>query len=733
MKKVLSIILAAAMLTAMVPAMLVGVSAEAATASAVSPTAAATSIGNTFPTFSGKTYEVVNVNEVIDAGRNWVSLQNNTNPHKVTWKEVWDTDFDNKNWTTADTGSQNDNNASAQYLRKADGYTLDISTTGKMEHAAKLDGVVIKTYGQDRLASPKIELSKDNVNWDVAVQTPEGFMLGEDYKASTNYVYFEFPAEFKSEEYKYVRLTLDLAKEWYVYQVYEVVLLSPLEFTANQYMSNVVPKSDDVYSVVDVNEVISSTVNHNSSSEKVNWKEIWDTDFDDKDWKIADTGSANDEYASAYKIKADGPDGLNISTVGKMERTAHLRGISIKTNTSRIGAPVIELSKDNVNWDVAINTSKSITTGLSGNGYVYFEFPAEIQNEEYEYVKISMRDVQAGSTYQIFEAVLFGRAAVTTTELPKGMDDIPVLPYSSTSNKSSYVSDREVQWNEIWDTSVDGKELAIADTGSSADNMASAKLVAGGTDGLKIETVGIMETVSSVEAVVIYTYQARFNGVTISLSKDNITYDEVIYLDTSWHNASSGYPYLYCEIPEKYASNEYKYVKMSIDGAANTVYQLYECILYTESETFEEGVTNMYAGVQAKSYTHDEKGDCYAVRFVQTVDESVLTDYVKAGFEIMADYGEGTKNCSRNTNVVYTAIVAAGQTIAAQDLKRATDTYTHEYVVALSVIDIQKSVYDDVIFTVKPYIEDAQGVRTYTGEYTVIFNDGVNMSIKGAN
>ena len=731
MKKVLSIILAAAMLTAMVPAMLVGVSAEAATASAVSPTAAATSIGNTFPTFSGKTYEVVNVNEVIDAGRNWVAHSTaNPNGSEITWKEVWDTDFDNKTWTMADTGSSNDAYASTYVLKNKEGYSLTISTTGKMERAAKLDGVVIHTYSDDRAAAPQIELSKDNVNWDVAVQTNDIVHTGQSKDA---YIYFEFPTEYKSEEYQYVRLTLNNTQENLIYQIYEVVLLSPLEFTANQYMSNVVPKSDDVYSVVDVNEFISSTVNHNTSSEKVNWKEIWDTDFDDKDWKIADTGSANDEYASAYKIKADGPDGLNISTVGKMERTAHLRGISIKTNTSRIGAPVIELSKDNVNWDVAINTSKSITTGLSGNGYVYFEFPAEIQNEEYEYVKISIRDVAAGNTYQIFEAVLFGRAAVTTTELPKGMDDIPVLPYSSTSNKSSFVPDREVQWNEIWDTSVDGKELAIADTGSSADNMASARLVAGGTDGLKIETVGIMETVSSVEAVVIYTYQARFNGVTISLSKDNITYDEVIYLDTSWHNASSGYPYLYCEIPEKYASNEYKYVKMSIDGAANTVYQLYECILYTESETFEEGVTNMYAGVQAKSYTHDEKGDCYAVRFVQTVDESVLTDYVKAGFEITADYDEGTKNCSRNTNVVYTAIVAAGQTIAAQDLKRATDTYTHEYVVALSVIDIQKSVYDDVIFTVKPYIEDAQGVRTYTGEYTVIFNDGVNMSIKGAN
>ena len=732
MKKVLSIILAAAMLTAMVPAMLVGVSAEAATASAVSPTAAATSIGNTFPTFSGKTYEVVNVNEVIDAGRNWVAHSTaNPNGSEITWKEVWDTDFDNKTWTMADTGSSNDAYASTYVLKNKEGYSLTISTTGKMERAAKLDGVVIHTYSDDRAAAPQIELSKDNVNWDVAVQTNDIVHTGQSKDA---YIYFEFPTEYKSEEYQYVRLTLNNTQENLIYQIYEVVLLSSVEFTIG------IPSSfKHVSEIVDVNEIVSSTVNHNSSSQNIKWGEVWDTAYDDKTWGTGDTESANDEYASAWQIKNTGADGLNISTVGKMEKAAKLDAVAIKTFANRIGAPKIELSKDNVNWDVAINVIAAMNTGLASDatGYLYFELPESYLNKEYEYVRFSINGVTAGQTYQVYEIVLYSRVATSTGGLPTDLEDIPTLPYSSTSNKSSYIADREVQWNEVWDTDADSKDLKIADTESSADNQASARLQTGGTDGLKIETVGVMETVSSVKAIVIQTYQTRFNGVTISLSKDNVNYDTVIQLSSANYTGYSdyaNYPYLYCEIPEKYASNEYKYVRMSIDGVASTIYQILQIAVYTESETVAEGVTNMYAGVQAKSYTHDEKGDCYAVRFVQTVDESVLTDYVKAGFEITADCGNSViKDCSKSTTTVYTAVIAAGETKYAADLKKATDTYTHEYLVALSVIDIQKSVYDDVIFTVKPYIEDAQGSRTYTGEYTVIFNDGVNMSIKGAN
>jgi len=754
MKKVLSIILAAAMLMAMVPAMLVGVSAEAATASAVSPTAEATSIGNTFPTFSGKNYEAVNVNEVIDAGRNWVAqAQSNPNGCEITWKEVWDTDFDNKNWTMADTGSSNDSYASAYVLKNKEGYSLTVSTTGKMERAAKLDGVVIHSYKETRAAAPQIELSKDNVNWDVAVQTAEVVNTGLSADA---YIYFEFPAEYKSEEYQYVRLTLNNTVENEIYQIYEVVLLSNTAFTSGT--SIPFPTDDDVYGVVDVNDVISSTKNKNVDGEILNWNEIWDTAYDDKEWNRDENGitdgttSANNSYASMWKIQKDGPDGLNISTTGKMERTARLRGIAIKTHRNdstgdRIGAPIVELSKDNVNWDVAVNVVKSITTSYSGDWYAYFEFPEEYQNEEYEYVKISIRDVKENGVYQIYEAVLLGHVATTVladgkgvnsaTALPQGsnLTNIPVLPYSSTSNKSSYVSDREIEWNEVWDTDVDQKELYKKDTLSSGDDFASARLLTGGTNGLEIETVGIMETVSSVKAIMIQTGEHRAWGISISLSKDNVNYDEVIFLDKTYYNTTgSKYPYLYCEIPEKYADNEYKYVRMSIDGAASSVYEILQIIVYTESETFEEGVTNVYAGVQSKTYAHDTKGDCYAVRFVQTVDESVLTDYVKAGFEISADYGAATpKDCSKETNYVYTSIIAAGETLDAASLKRDTGTYTHEYIVALSVIDIQKDVYDDVIFTVKPYIEDAEGVRTYAGEYTVIFDDGVNMSVyKGA-
>ena len=139
---------------------------------------------------------------------------------------------------------------------------------------------------------------------------------------------------------------------------------------------------------------------------------------------------------------------------------------------------------------------------------------------------------------------------------------------------------------------------------------------------------------------------------------------------------------------------------------------------------------NAYVGVQSKTYTHETKGDCYAVRFLQTIDESVLTSCTSAGFEITADYGaETVKDCSKDTNTVYTSVIAAGETIKAADLKKSTDTYTHEYIVALSVIDIAVDTYDNIMFTVKPYVVKTTGEKVYAGEYTVIYNDGVNMSV----
>ena len=490
-----------------------------------------------------------------------------------------------------------------------------------------------------------------------------------------------------------------------------------------------------VFDYVDVNEVVSSTSNYSAYvAREVQWGEIWDTACDDKEWDETFTNSSHGHQSSA-KLTADGTDGLLIKTVGKMEKASTLTGVVIQTWQSRLGAPKIRLSTDNETWDVAVEATSNVSTGQSGVAYVYFEFPDEYKNKEYEYVEFSIEGV-ANSVYQIVEVILLredSRVSVTRQSgsepvgLPTNLEDIPVLPYSSTSHTSAWVAGRDVQFNEVWDTIVDDKDIKIADTNSSHDYQASVNLANAGN----IEIVGVMEKVSTVKKIYLQTYMARFN-VTISLSKDNVTYDEVISFEKKNLNNPNGWTWamVAIDVPEEYANTEYKYVKISASGNAGSIYQLCECVLYTDPVTVEDGVPNVYVGVQSKSYTHDTKGDCYAVRFLQTVDESVLTGCTSAGFEITAGYGgETTKDCSKDTNTVYTSVIAAGETLDAADLKKSTDAYTHEYIVALSVIDIAVDTYDNIMFTVKPYVVKTTGEKVYAGEYTVIYNDGVNMSV----
>ena len=52
-------------------------------------------------------------------------------------------------------------------------------------------------------------------------------------------------------------------------------------------------------------------------------------------------------------------------------------------------------------------------------------------------------------------------------------------------------------------------------------------------------------------------------------------------------------------------------------------------------------------------------------------------------------------------------------------------TEGHEYIFAITVDQIRIDTYDDITFTVKPYIVDSDGKKLYSSVYTVTYNDGI--------
>lgn len=123
-------------------------------------------------------------------------------------------------------------------------------------------------------------------------------------------------------------------------------------------------------------------------------------------------------------------------------------------------------------------------------------------------------------------------------------------------------------------------------------------------------------------------------------------------------------------------------------------------------------------GSQSKSYTHETKGDVYAVRFVSTIDDSLM-DAQSVGFEITATYESGSQTFDKSTSIVYSKIMDNGT-----EREASYFTAGHEYIFAITVDQIQKDTYGDITFTVKPYIVTSAGEKVYSAEKTVTYNNG---------
>ncbi len=124
-----------------------------------------------------------------------------------------------------------------------------------------------------------------------------------------------------------------------------------------------------------------------------------------------------------------------------------------------------------------------------------------------------------------------------------------------------------------------------------------------------------------------------------------------------------------------------------------------------------------------------ENDGTYSVRFVASVDEAELTAAQKAGFEIIANYTDKNgqkdiKTITGETHTVYASIYGKGEN-GAEKYTQTDLTNGHSYFLTMTVKNISIDIYEDVEFTVAPYIVDGNGTKHtfYSGK--AVYNDSV--------
>lgn len=124
-----------------------------------------------------------------------------------------------------------------------------------------------------------------------------------------------------------------------------------------------------------------------------------------------------------------------------------------------------------------------------------------------------------------------------------------------------------------------------------------------------------------------------------------------------------------------------------------------------------------------------ENDGTYSVRFVASIDEAELTTAQKAGFEIIANYTDKNgqndiKTITGEIFTVYASIYGKGENGTGK-YTQADLTNGHSYFLTMTVNNISIDTYEDVTFTVTPYIVDGNGTKHtfYSGK--ALYNDGV--------
>ena len=145
----------------------------------------------------------------------------------------------------------------------------------------------------------------------------------------------------------------------------------------------------------------------------------------------------------------------------------------------------------------------------------------------------------------------------------------------------------------------------------------------------------------------------------------------------------------------------------------------------------EENEAMILRGYQMKHYT-DEKGvDRTAVRFVATIDKAALENQT-LGFDIVASYVKagvaGQQTFDVTTKYVYESIIANGNILTMDDIAPGTG---HEYMALGTIMDINRATYDNVTFTVTPYVINAEGVKVSYAPVTVTVATGYTTPAQG--
>lgn len=155
--------------------------------------------------------------------------------------------------------------------------------------------------------------------------------------------------------------------------------------------------------------------------------------------------------------------------------------------------------------------------------------------------------------------------------IPEGYSPVAITHVSNTTVYNS--SGGTKNWSGWWgllESSLDGSQEAL--------NIASYN----GSD-TKLEVIGTFNP-TKLEKFVIYInskWLGRANKITVSLSKDNETYDEIGVISAS--HLSSGPSYGTCDIPEAYRDTEYRYVKLTKNATGWVGFNSFVLLAKTEN------------------------------------------------------------------------------------------------------------------------------------------------------
>lgn len=428
----------------------------------------------------------------------------------------------------------------------------------------------------------------------------------------------------------------------------------------------------------------------------------------------------NSNGAIPSQIIVPTDDSNNFKIIGRFSVPTTVSSFACKTvqNADRCQNLTFSFSQDGVAWTDIVTTT-IYAKGTEGSKILSFTMPEQYADVEYRYVKIEQKTSTTAYT-AISGAIFYSHKetpALVATDSVKVADyekanGLFVIPTSTVADQChttyGYIGNN---FNSIWvgkNGELDWTNLSLNGFSS---GYVSQQIISNSTHQNNVKVVGKFASPTTVHSFAMKTVAAtRFADVTVAFSKDGITWDTVAAIvSTSWAGADN--VVVTYELSETYADEKYSYVKIEREGtppeATNVYTQIGGFEFYTES-----GALNY--GTQAKS-----DSATYSVRFVSTVDS---LDFSGVGYKITAvGNGLAEKNWDVTTTTVYSTVY---ETVNGVDRPVNAPDGMYFFVATIENISIEK--YDQITFTVIPYVVLADGKTQVMGDETIyIYQDGV--------